>query len=167
MYITEPQDTQFFPFQAGSFSFRYSKYGEPVCYSFFTDIASFITDFIKHNFISLSEIYNHCLEDINLIFPNFFTNHHVPVTQLQLLLWFWLSHLQITLTKSLRCIHFLLSAVPVSLNLYNFVTGSLSTTWLSIRLTYWIFLMLRYVSFCFTVNLSFNLLLSLLLLCSD
>jgi len=45
LHIEDLQDTGFFPFKAGSFSFRYSQFGETVCYSSFTDIASFITGF--------------------------------------------------------------------------------------------------------------------------
>ena len=69
-----------------------------------------------HNFISLYEISNHSLEDTNLV-----TNYNVPPPQSQMLVCFWLSHLQITLTRCPHWIHFLLSVAPLSLNHYNFI----------------------------------------------
>jgi hypothetical protein len=126
----------------------YSKFGKTVCYSFFTNIASFTTDFtILYAFLKFPVI-------------DLVTNHNVPVPQSQILVCFWLLHLQIILTRSLRRIQFLLSVVPVSLNHYNFVTCSLFPTWLSIRLIQW-------ATFCFTVNLSFHLPQSLVILCSE
>ena len=92
-----------------------------------------------HNFISISEISNHSLQAINLV-----TNHNVPLPQSQMLVCFWLSHLQITLTRSLRCIQFLLSVVPLSFDHYNFILVIKPT-----RNTNFSNLFLKYDSTCF------------------
>lgn len=121
---TEPWRTRIF-FHCRQFQLiQVLKFGKLVCCSFFINITTFTTDFIKHNLMCLFET-NHTLYAINSLCISFETLLlHAHVLLVQILEGFWLSHLHITPIQSHSV---LISILPYIL----FYSATVSYFWLS------------------------------------